>query len=177
MNWTFLHPNEKRDRLHGDGGENGDWAAYLKGFSYKTEMLCKCTRIGMRIGERPFQFGLRKAGESKIMSHSPREILTSVFRLRLRDETTMRFLEFAFVGLSGFLINAVLLEILSRAAVPGRMAEGLATLLLSDTPLVRQRTVVLTSALFVLPYNWFVYNRIVWGTASARNAAVPKDGA
>ena len=132
MNWTFPHPHEKRDRLHDDGGENGDWAAYLKGFSYKTEMLCECTRIGMRIGERPFQFGLRKAGESKIMSQTPREILSSVFRLRLRDETTMRFLKFAVVGFTGFLINAVLLEVFLRAPAPGRIAEGLAALAISD---------------------------------------------
>jgi putative flippase GtrA len=156
--------------------------------------------------------------------------------LRLRDEGTRRFFKFALVGLSGYLVNGLLLEVFSRmpfiralagnfsflrstvlaflsqqsgwasvlsmegsilsnflwnsvwtfrssqAPTPGSavkrllafnltsvgamliqaFAVGSATRLLIDSTLVRQFALVATIGLLVLPYNWLVYNRLIW---------------
>ena len=92
------------------------------GFAYKIEMLFACARTTERIREIPLPFGLRMGGESKITGQTPREILSTVFRLRFEDPATRRFLKFAAVGFTGFLVNAVSLELLSRSRLLARLA-------------------------------------------------------
>ena len=44
---------------------------------------------------------------------------------------------------------------------------GFSTLLFGDTTVVRQITLVLSIAFLVVPYNWFMYNRVIWNTKKA----------
>jgi dolichol-phosphate mannosyltransferase len=39
---------------------------------------------------------------------------------------------------------------------------GLATILLGDTPLIRGLALVFAIAFLIIPYNWTVYNRLIW---------------
>ncbi len=59
-----------------------------------------------------------------------------------------RFFKFNFTS-----IGAILLQFI---------CVGAATLLAGDTTLVRQAALVLTVLLVIVPYNWLVYNRIIW---------------
>lgn len=209
------------------------------GFGYKVEMLYHLVQTGARIEEIPLSFSIRKSGESKMTGQTPAEIFRTVFLLRRKDEATRRFLKFAFVGLSGFLVNAAVLELLARTPfiselarlfqsfdryrVLGIMAEhsswaaalaaecsiinnflwnnywtfsafkartprvfvskfllfnftslgailiqfvceGIVVRLIADTTLVRQITLVLSIMLLIIPYNWLMYNKVIWQT-------------
>ena len=97
-----------------------------RGFGYKVEMLFRLTELGARISEVPLQFRTREAGESKMTQQTPVEILGSALRLRLSEERTKRFIRFCIVGVSGFVVNAVLLELFVTAgfveALAGKFA-------------------------------------------------------
>jgi dolichol-phosphate mannosyltransferase len=207
-----------------------------RGFGYKLEMLFHLVQSGARVREVPLQFRLRESGESKMEGQAPWEILRTCIVLRIRHEATTRFLKFAVVGLSGYIINALLLELFSRmsfvravagyfrffhgtvlaflsqqsswasilsvegsilsnfvwnnfwtfrrshtskgktvlarllgfnltsvgAIVIQAVVVGSATRVFGDSTLVRQLALVITICLFVLPYNWLVYNRLIW---------------
>ena len=75
-----------------------------------------------RVAEVPLRFGLRVTGESKITSQTPGEIFKTVFHLRWHDEVTRRFLRFGIVGFSGFLVNALILELFAQAAFTASIA-------------------------------------------------------
>jgi dolichol-phosphate mannosyltransferase len=112
-----------------------DFAAFRnRGFGYKVEMLFRLTELGARISEVPLQFGTRKAGESKMTQQTPVEILGSALRLRLSEERTKRFVRFCIVGVSGFVVNALLLELFVRMGFVEALAGKLA--FLSSHPLL-----------------------------------------
>lgn len=208
-----------------------------RGFGYKIEMLFRMAESGARISEIPLRFLSRETGESKMTQQAPLEILGTAFRLRLSEQRTRRFARFCVVGLSGVVVNAVLLELFVRAGFISALARrlsflsahrvfgfasqpaawaaafsiegsiinnflwnntwtfrerrarrfweiagsflsfnvlsiggvvlqfcsvGIATMLLGNTPAVRQVTLFLSILLLVLPYNWLVYNKLVW---------------
>jgi dolichol-phosphate mannosyltransferase len=214
-----------------------DFDSFLgRGFGYKLEMLFRLVQAGSRIKEVPLQFRLREAGESKMEGQAPWDILRTCMVLRFRHEGTRRFFKFALVGLSGYIVNGVLLEVFSRMAFIRALAEnftffrstvlaflsqqsgwasvlsvegsilsnflwnnvwtfrgtrtqtrgktvrrllgfnltsvgailiqavavGSATRLLGDSTLVRQISLIATIGLLVLPYNWLMYNRLIW---------------
>ncbi|HUI72864.1 MAG TPA: GtrA family protein, partial [Spirochaetia bacterium] len=97
-----------------------------RGFGYKVEMLFRLAEMGARISEVPLQFRTRVSGESKMTQQTPVEILGTALRLRLAEERTKRFVRFCIVGASGFVVNAVLLELFVRAgfvaAIAGKFA-------------------------------------------------------
>lgn len=209
-----------------------------RGFAYKLEMLFRLVQGGARIAEVPLQFRLREAGESKMEGQAPWEILGTCIVLRLRHDGTRRFLKFAVVGLSGYLVNSILLEVFARmqfirsvagsfqflrssalaflaqqsgwasllsvegsilsnflwnnlwtfrrsrstaaggwprrllafnltslgAILIQAVAVGSAARLFGDSTLVRQLSLAVTICLLVLPYNWLMYNRLIWRT-------------
>ena len=216
-----------------------DFNSFLsRGFAYKLEMLFRLVSTGSRVAEVPLQFRLREAGESKLDSQAPWEILWTCILLRARHEGTQRFAKFAAVGFTGFAVNSLLLEAFSRArfvqAIAGSLsflggtvltflsqasgwasilsvegsilsnfalnnfwtfrqarprtvgstlkkllgfnltsmgavviqavAVGTATHLLGDTTLVRQLSLVVTIGALILPYNWLMYNKLIWKT-------------
>ena len=100
-----------------------DFQTFLsKDFGYKIEMLFKLAKAGAVIREIPLKFQTRDAGESKMTGQTPWEVFRAVFLLRWRDKPTRRFLKFASVGLSGFLVNAVMLEVFVRTPVGASLA-------------------------------------------------------
>ncbi len=93
-----------------------------RGFGYKIEMLYRLVELGARISEVPLQFQARASGESKMTQQTPVEILGTALRLRLAEERTRRFIRFCLVGVSGFVVNAVLLELFVRAGFVAALA-------------------------------------------------------
>ena len=47
---------------------------------------------------------------------------------------------------------------------------GFATLIFGDTPLVRKISLVIAVVFFIVPYNWIVYNKIIWRIKARRMA-------
>ncbi len=230
-----------------------DFDSFLsRGFGYKLEMLFHLVHAGARVREVPLRFRLRESGESKMEGQAPWDILRTCIVLRARHEGTARFLKFAVVGLSGYIINGLLLELFARMpfiravagyfqflhgsalaflsqqsgwasvlsvegailsnffwnnlwtfrrtraargrTVIGRLlgfnltsfgaiviqavAVGSAARLFGDSTLVRQLSLVVTICVLVLPYNWLVYNRLIWKqNSSAAGARTPTTGA
>ncbi|HSV95042.1 MAG TPA: glycosyltransferase family 2 protein [Spirochaetia bacterium] len=88
---------------------------YSKNFGYKLEFLYKMIQLGAKVKEIPLQFGLRTKGESKIEPKTAKDIFRSVFLLRWNDQTTQKFIKFGCIGLFGFVINKVGLDLFSKA--------------------------------------------------------------
>lgn len=86
---------------------------YSRSFGYKLEFLYQMVQMKAKVKEIPMQFGLRNAGESKIEPQTAKDIFRTVFLLRLHDKTTRRFIKFGSIGLFGFIINKVGLDVFS----------------------------------------------------------------
>jgi dolichol-phosphate mannosyltransferase len=100
-----------------------DFTSFLShDFGYKIEMLFKLVRAGAKVREISLKFQTRGAGESKMTGQTPWDVFRAVFLLRWRDKPTRRFLKFASVGLSGFVVNALMLEIFVRTPVGDSIA-------------------------------------------------------
>ncbi|KKT40294.1 hypothetical protein A3K29_02785 [Candidatus Collierbacteria bacterium RIFOXYB2_FULL_46_14] len=84
---------------------------YSHSFGYKLEFLYKMTALGAKIKEVPLQFFVREAGESKIEPQTAKDIFRTVFLLRLNDPMTKKFIKFGTIGLFGFVINKVGLDV------------------------------------------------------------------
>lgn len=87
---------------------------YSRSFGYKMEFLYKMVQLGAKVKEIPMQFGLRTTGESKIEPQTAKDIFRTVFLLRWHDATTQKFLKFGTIGLFGFVINKVGLDIFAK---------------------------------------------------------------
>ena len=75
------------------------------GFKILLEILARCPNVS--VSELPIQFGYRNAGESKA---SVREVLRFMrLLLRLRLASDKHFLQFVTVGVSGLLVNSLVL--------------------------------------------------------------------
>jgi dolichol-phosphate mannosyltransferase len=208
-----------------------------RGFGYKIEMLFRLVERKAVIAEIPLRFQSREEGKSKMTGQTPFDILRTALVLRLKAEDTRNFFKFAVVGLSGYVVNALLLELFVRMpfvssiaglfrdlaglpylgfianpagwaaalAIEGSIINnfiwnnfwtfekrrarraagllkrfagfnlaalgsvviqflslGLTTHYLGNTLVVRQVALALTIALLVVPYNWCVYNRLIW---------------
>ena len=169
--------------------------------------------------------------------------IISAFRIRWRAAETKRFLKFAVVGFSGYLVNAVSLELFRHAGFTGSIAAyfgqfpnlsrfallssqsawsagfaaeiaivsnfllnnfwtfsthkiksplsfigkllqfnmtsfggiviqffviGLATRIFEDTALVRGVALVFAIVFLIIPYNWTIYNRLIWRVKGRR---------
>lgn len=88
---------------------------YSKRFGYKLEFLYKMVQLGAKVKEIPLQFGLRTKGESKIEPQTAKDVFRSVFLLRWNDPTTQKFIKFGCIGLFGFVINKVGLDLFAKA--------------------------------------------------------------
>ena len=228
-----------------------DFPSFLdRGFGYKLEMLFRLVHSGAKVREVPLDFRLRKTGESKLQGQDPWEILWTCILLRLRHDATQRFIRFCVVGLSGYLVNSILLELFTRMAfvqslagafnflrstvgaflsqpsgwasilsvegailsnffwnnywtfagdrAPGpgglvrkllgfnltslgaiviqAVAVGSSARLFGDSTLVRQVSLIITIGLLVLPYNWLMYNRLIWRKRKRGDSAPPGGG-
>ena len=209
---------------------------YSKNFGYKLELLYKMTVLGAKIKEIPLKFKLRNKGESKIESETPKEMLKTILRIRLKDKRTRKFIKFGIIGFLGYIINSLFFEIFTNTAILDNISNlfykynyiaflkilnnksawaasfatelaiinnyilnniwsfkshsikninvfykffqfnltsfgaiviqffsmGLFTIILGNTFLIRQIILFLTIIILVIPYNWTIYNKIIW---------------
>lgn len=210
---------------------------YSLEFSYKLQLLYQLISLKPKFKELPLQFGLREKGESKIKGSTLVDSLRTAFLTRINDPATKKFLKFAIVGFTGFVVNSLGLEFFRRSGLadslsasfttysttPGLsllanpnswsgglgaelaiisnfilnnfwtfssdritnpfkflykflqfnltsfgaviiqfIAIGLATLAFGDTTLVRQLALILSIGFLILPYNWLMYNLVIW---------------
>jgi len=85
-----------------------------KGFKILLELLLR--NPGLRVGEVPFQFGTRHAGESKASMRQGLCYLGQLAALRLGGERSSRFARFGTVGASGLAVNMLALAALAGTA-------------------------------------------------------------
>lgn len=87
----------------------------FRGYTFQVSFLHKAVRDGFRVAEVPFHFSDRTLGNSKI---APKEyivnLLKYVITARFREIMKSSFPKFLVVGGVGFIINAVLYEVLVR---------------------------------------------------------------
>jgi dolichol-phosphate mannosyltransferase len=83
-----------------------------KGFKILLEILVR-TR-GLRKAEVPFTFGVRNSGDSKASAAEGARYLGQLWQLRFHD-LSARFGRFGLVGLSGLVVNTLMLALLSDA--------------------------------------------------------------
>ena len=81
--------------------------------------------LGAKVKEIPLKFQLRKAGESKIASGTPKDILRTTILLRLNDPKTQSFIKFGIVGFIGYIVNALGLELFYRLGLTAGIAAAL----------------------------------------------------
>lgn len=185
---------------------------YSRQFGYKMEFLFQMVQLKAKVKEIPLQFGLREAGESKITSQTAKDIFRTVFLLRWHDPFVQKFLKFGTVGFIGYLINAILLQVVAVTTHSEVLAwlistelaicsnftlnnlwtfksdkiSGLSMLLKKFiqfnftslgaliiqtvagvglvylTHLNRQILLPFIIVFLVLPFNWTMYNRVIW---------------
>jgi len=87
---------------------------YSRSFGYKLEFLYKMTKLGAKVKEIPLQFDVRTVGESKIEPQTAKDILRAAILLRWNDPTTQKFIKFGTIGLFGFGINKIGLDIFAK---------------------------------------------------------------
>lgn len=83
---------------------------YSKNYAYKLQILFEVVEKGAKVKEVPIIFYERTKGKSKMDTNNLIESLLVV--LRLRAMKSKRFIKFLIVGGFGFIINAVVLNIL-----------------------------------------------------------------
>lgn len=84
-----------------------------RGYVFQIAFLYKSLLLGAKIAEVPIHFADRKFGHSKIApSEYIRDVLTFVFRQRVKRAIYGPFLKVCIVGSIGFIINTVILETL-----------------------------------------------------------------
>ena len=98
---------------------------YSRSFGYKLEFLYQMVNLGAKVKEIPLKFQLREAGESKIASGTPKDILRTTILLRLNDPKTQSFIKFGVVGFVGYLVNALGLELFYYLGLSAGIAAAL----------------------------------------------------
>jgi len=189
---------------------------YSKKFGYKLEFLFKMVLLGAKVKEIPLKFGLRTLGESKISGQTASDILKTVILLRLKDDPFVKkFLKFGTVGFIGYLVNALMLQLIAGLGWFEWIAWGISTesAIISNFVLnniwtfksekikglsfiikkflqfnftsigalliqvvagtigvkilgteYRQLLLPFIIVFLVLPYNWLMYNKVIWKT-------------
>lgn len=133
---------------------------YSRSFGYKLEFLYRTIQLGAKIKEIPLQFGLRETGESKIEPQTAKEIFRVVLLLRWNDPTTQKFLKFGTIGLFGFVINKIGLDVFAKLlgnliGVVG-VRNTLANALAAEVSIISN---------FILNNLWtFKNEKLIWGS-------------
>lgn len=97
------------------------------GFYYKTQMLYQIVNMGAKVVEIPIHFKLREKGETKMSFSNVVGTFWAMIVLRLSDPKTIQFIRFCVVGFSGYIVNAVGLELFYRAGLAPGPATAIAT--------------------------------------------------
>jgi dolichol-phosphate mannosyltransferase len=140
---------------------------YTRSFGYKLEFLYKTIMLGAKLKEIPLVFKVRNAGESKIEPQTAKEIFRTVFLLRWNDVTTQKFLKFGAIGLFGFTINKIGLDVFSKSLKNLVPSVGIRNL--SANALASEIAIISN---FILNNLWtFKNEKLVWGAKLAKKFA------
>jgi len=91
-----------------------DFSKVIDGFFYKTQLLYQIVNQGAKVIEVPLQFRLREKGESKISSKDVFRTFIGVIKLRLTDPKILRIIKFGTVGFTGYVVNALFLQLFAK---------------------------------------------------------------
>lgn len=140
---------------------------YTYSFGYKLEFLYKTIRLGAKVAEIPLNFNVRNAGESKIEPQTAKEIFRTVFLLRWNDPSTQKFLKFGSIGLFGFVINKLGLDLFSKSLATALPAVGIRNTI--SNALAAEISIISN---FILNNLWtFKNEKLVWGATLAKKFA------
>lgn len=132
---------------------------YTYSFGYKLELLHKTIQLGAKVSEIPLNFNVRNAGESKIEPQTAKEIFRTVFLLRWNDSSTQKFLKFGGIGLFGFIINKLGLDLFSKILTFSLPSVGIRNTV--SNALAAEISIVSN---FILNNLWtFKNEKLVWG--------------
>lgn len=98
---------------------------YSKYYAYKIQITYELAKLGAGIVEVPIIFYERLEGTSKISRKDLIDSFLVVMKLRIRD--SKRFIKFGIVGVTGFTINAIALEIFARMGFTSPVADWFAS--------------------------------------------------
>jgi dolichol-phosphate mannosyltransferase len=128
-------------------------------FAYKVDLLYQCIKNAKNTVEVPLEFAPRTKEKSKF---NPKEMV-STFKvaiiLGIKDK--QRFIKFGVVGFTGYVVNAVFLEVFSNTAMTRFLAQassGLAGTLLNFTTEPSAWAAAISAELAII--NNFTFNNI-----------------
>jgi len=84
------------------------------GYDIQIEILAEAARRGFEIKETPIRFQDRTTGESKLKSGQMWEFARQVYKLFRKSNEWKRIIKFGIVGLSGILVNEIILWALTE---------------------------------------------------------------
>jgi dolichol-phosphate mannosyltransferase len=88
---------------------------HTKGFAYKMQLLFETLKLGAKYKEVPLVFHVRTEGVSKIEGNAVIDGIKVCFLTRWYDDVTQKFIKFGCIGLFGFVINKIGLDLFSKA--------------------------------------------------------------
>ena len=133
---------------------------YSHSFGYKLEFLYKMIQLGAKVKEIPLKFGLRTEGESKIEPQTAMEVFRVVSLLRWYDSTTQKFMKFGAIGLFGFAINKLGLDLFAKLLA--NFIDGVGVRNTVANALAAEVSIISN---FILNNLWtFKNEKLVWGS-------------
>jgi len=133
---------------------------YSRSFGYKLEFLYKMVQLGAKTKEVPLQFHVRTQGESKIEPQTAKDILRTVLLLRWHDPSTQKFLKFGTIGLFGFVINKIGLDVFAK--ILGNIINVIGVRNTVANALAAEVSIISN---FILNNLWtFKNEKLVWGS-------------
>jgi dolichol-phosphate mannosyltransferase len=97
----------------------------LNRFAYKVDLLYQCLKLSKKTVEVPLEFASRTKEKSKFNYKEMISTFKVAIILGIKDK--QRFIKFAFVGFTGFVVNFVLLRVLRFAGASEVIAWGVST--------------------------------------------------
>ncbi|MEK7526332.1 MAG: glycosyltransferase family 2 protein [Patescibacteria group bacterium] len=98
-----------------------------RSFAYKIHTFFYMVQKGAKVKEVPIEFQSRTEGESKIIKNEMQETLRVIFMLQYQNPKIRKFLKFATVGFTGFIVNFVLLRVFRGAGFSETLSWALST--------------------------------------------------
>ncbi len=98
-----------------------------RSFAYKIHTFFFMVQRGAKVKEVAIKFQPRTEGESKIIKNEMQETLRVIFMLQLHNPKLQRFLKFATVGFTGFIVNWGLLRAFRNLGLPEIASWALST--------------------------------------------------
>src|SRR3989344_3268627 len=134
-------------------------------FAYKVDLLYKSIKNAKKTVEVPLEFRPRTTDKSKFNTKEMIATFKIAIILGIKDKA--KFIKFGTVGFAGHLVNAIGLWLFTKWQWPGPLVWGASTELaiinnIIFSPQYRQLALPIIIVFLVLPYNYFMYNVVIW---------------